>query len=125
MKLGDAEWPIMEILWEKAPLSAVEINSSLEQTRFSTNLGTLRTHLRRLVAKGLISQQPSGQKMLYSPEISMEDAIVAASQALTDKLPIRGKGLAMSHFLDASDLDLSDLKELRSKIDDAIDSSEE
>lgn len=50
----EAEWPIMEVLWNKETATAAEIVEQVSPVR-GTSMRTIKTLLRRLVAKNLVN----------------------------------------------------------------------
>ncbi|MEO0414333.1 MAG: BlaI/MecI/CopY family transcriptional regulator, partial [Verrucomicrobiota bacterium] len=82
----------------------------------SSNLGTVRTHLRRLVEKDLVAQEKSGRAMIYTPLISMEDAVKAESDRLLGRVPTSGYGIALSRFCEGVNLSDKDLEQLKKLI---------
>ena len=58
----------MEVLWAAdEPLTSAEVAERLEERGWS--LGTIKTMLSRLIAKGAISHREDGRRFLYSPAI--------------------------------------------------------
>lgn len=77
-RISDAEWSVMEVVWEHAPRTANEIVEVLQpQTRW--NPKTIKTLINRLVNKGALAYQKSGRTYLYSPAVpqpAMEQRLV-------------------------------------------------
>ena len=74
-KITDAELDIMNALWEIGTAESPAIFNALE-TNWSSNRGTKKTVLARLVKKGVIERVALNNKAyLYSPAISKEEYI--------------------------------------------------
>lgn len=58
-KLFDAEFRLMEIIWEREPISAKEI-SSLAAEQFDWNKNTTYTVIKRLIEKEVLSRDEPG-----------------------------------------------------------------
>lgn len=121
--ISQSERIIMEVLWSKAPLRAVQIAQDVAAEGW--NIRTVKTLLSRLVKKDVISTQPDGRHYLYSPLISKE-AYGAYIVDGVSKTYFEGHPaplllhLAKSKDLSAQDIDeitalLSDLKAAKSK----------
>lgn len=71
--LTNAEWSVMECLWESAPKTGREITDYLE-AREGWNRSTTLTLLSRLEAKGAVVSDSEGRKKTFSPLLRREDA---------------------------------------------------
>lgn len=115
-KLNESEWPVLDLLWEKGPLSAKEIIAVLGPGQ-DWHPSTVKTLLGRLVAKGAISQEQGNKVYVYQAKISREDCIEVESKSLVDRL-FKGSASSMvSALIQNQDLNKHDLEELRSLID--------
>jgi len=77
-RISDAEWSVMEVLWDKAPQTANAIVEALETTT-RWNPKTIKTLINRLVNKGALSYEKSGRTYLYAPAVprpAMEQRLV-------------------------------------------------
>jgi BlaI family penicillinase repressor len=94
-RISEAEWQVMDVLWEHAPRTANDIVDALEHTGWSPK--TTKTLLNRLVNKGALSYEKSGRTYLYSPAVDrapMEQGLVGgllrgAFQGNADRLVLR------------------------------------
>jgi len=73
INLTEAEWCVMECLWERAPQTGREVVQSLEASEGWSRSTTL-TLLSRLEAKGAVSAENKSGKKLFSPALRREDA---------------------------------------------------
>ena len=77
-RITDAEWHVMDVVWQKAPQTANEIVQALEgQVNWSPK--TIKTLINRLVNKGALRFEKDGRTYLYSPAVeqaSMEQGLV-------------------------------------------------
>lgn len=84
-RISDAEHAVMEVLWEKAPLSAQDVVERIDSARgWSAN--TVKTLLGRLLAKQVIAHEEDGRRYLYRPLVAREDYVAGESQRLIDRL---------------------------------------
>ena len=73
MKLTDAEWKLMDVLWEEHPLTAREIMERVEPDA-KWAYTTVKTVLARLQAKRAVHATARGNANFYEPAVSREDA---------------------------------------------------
>ncbi len=81
MKLTDAEWILMNSLWQKHPATAREIAKSLPHAR-EWAYTTIKTMLNRLVEKGGLSESKIGITSVYSPLVTKRVARASALKTL-------------------------------------------
>lgn len=112
IRITNAEWEVMLVVWGKAPVAAAAIAAELESAQGWT-LTTVRTLLRRLVEKGALSQQLEGKRYLYVPLVSMESCIRRESDTFWDRVLGRAPGATLVNLVRRADLSPSDIEELR------------
>jgi len=82
-KLFDAELRLMEIIWEREPISAKEI-SLIAAEQFDWNRNTTYTVIKRLIEKEVLSREEPG--FICSSIIKMDDVRKAETNTLIEKL---------------------------------------
>jgi BlaI family penicillinase repressor len=97
MKLTDAEWQLMNCLWEKHPATARGIAGRLPPG-IKWAYTTIRTLLARLVDKGAVREYKEGNTSLYEPLLSRESARRSALKTLINQAFDGAYGPLM-HFL--------------------------
>lgn len=102
----------MSVVWDKAPVAANEVTTTLAVTR-GWALATVRTLLRRLVRKGAVSQQVDGKRYLYSPEISLEECVKIEGESIVDRLMGKPQSSFLIHMVEKMDLTQADIQELQ------------
>ena len=85
-KLFDSEAKVMEILWERGPLSAKEI-SLIAADSIGWNKNTTYTIIKKLEAKGYIRRDEPG--FICSPLISQEQVQKTEAESLLKKFFFR------------------------------------
>lgn len=84
-RISDAEHTVMEALWERSPLTALEICEEVCSRR-DWSLATVKTLLSRLVVKKAVATKPDGRRFLYTPLLERADHAGAESRRLVDRL---------------------------------------
>ena len=84
-RISEAEHAIMEVIWDRHPVSATAICEEICEPR-GWSMPTVKTLLSRLVAKGAVATEPEGRKFLYSPVLARADYVGGESRRLVDRL---------------------------------------
>ena len=116
VNISDAEWEVMGVLWDEAPLSSYRI---VERLRDSTdwNPKTIKTLLSRLVKKGFLDYETEANRYLYFPTVSRKDSIREESRSFLDRV-FRGDSASMLlHFVKSVELSADERDELRELLD--------
>jgi BlaI family penicillinase repressor len=111
-RITQAEWDVMEVVWDRAPVPASTIVEALEAKRRWT-LTTVRTLLRRLVDKGALHQAPDGKRFLYSARVSRADCVRQESDSFLDRVLGRAPAATLLHLVRRADLTQDDIEQLR------------
>ena len=84
-RIAEGEYAVMEVLWQRSPLTAAEVAERVPVER-GWSLATVKTMLSRLLAKGLLSHEEDGRRYLYRPAIRREDYVAEESGRLIDRM---------------------------------------
>ena len=114
IKLFDAELKLMEILWEKAPLTAKEV-SKLAARDIGWNKNTTYTVLTKLVQKGAVKR--SEPDFVCEPLVSRDEVAETETKRLIDRLYDGSPTAFLTSFLQKEKLSERELRELRDIID--------
>ena len=110
-QISDAEWEIMNLVWEKSPLTAVEIIERLGgEKKWSPK--TVGTFIARLVKKGALRYKHEGKKYLYYPKVKREACIRAEGSSFLERVFCGNPRLLLAHFVKEVDLSKGELAEL-------------
>jgi BlaI family penicillinase repressor len=112
IRITEAEWEVMAVVWDRAPVAASTVVEVLEDRKQWT-LATVRTLLRRLVNKGALQQQTEGKRYIYTPLISMVECARRESESFLDRVLGRAPSEAILHLVKRADLTRADIEELR------------
>lgn len=110
-RITEAEHAIMEVIWDRHPLSASEVCDDVCESR-GWSMPTVKTLLSRLVSKGALATEPAGRKFLYSPLIERADYVGGESRRLVDRL-FGGRAVSLfAHLAENEALTDEDLGEI-------------
>lgn len=117
IKLSDAEWTVMNAVWERFPASARDLVERLErETQWAYT--TVKTLLQRLVDKGALSVRMRANQGLYEPLITREQARRSALRSLVDKAFDGTFGSLLQHMVSAERLSPKDRARLQNLLDE-------
>lgn len=83
-KISESEWQVMEILWEKAPQSSLEVVSQLTEIH-DWKPQTIKTLLGRLVKKKVLTYTVIGNRYLYSPAVSRNEIMESEADSFLER----------------------------------------
>ena len=115
-QISDAEWEVMNVLWERSPLSGSDVADEL-CGRMKWQPKTVKTLLGRLVKKGALRYREEGNRYLYTPAFPRERYVAAESRSFIDRVFGGRTSPALVHMVETMDLSDDELRELRSIID--------
>lgn len=110
-RISEAEHTVMEALWERSPLTALEICKGVCSRR-DWSLATVKTLLSRLVAKNAVATEPDGRRFLYTPLLEKSDYAGAESRRLVDRLFGGRAAPLFAQLAEAEALTEADLNEM-------------
>ena len=107
----EAEWKIMEVLWESAPRTMSEITKALEPATGWTR-HTVITLLKRMQEKGTVAVDESGDVKRYSPLLSQEEASTQETKKFLSHVFSGKASLLINHLVDSGEITLKEMDEL-------------
>ena len=107
----EAEWRIMEVLWDHAPRTMSEITKALEPLTGWTR-HTVITLLKRMQEKGTVAVDETGDVKRYSPLLTQEEASAQQTKKLLDHVFSGRASLLINHLVDSGEITLKEMDEL-------------
>ncbi len=111
LTLTEAEWTVMECLWEKSPRTGRETVAWLDQ-KMGWTRSTVLTMLRRLEAKGAVAGDTEGELKTFRPLIAREDVAVQETENLLDRAYKGSLSLLVSSLTKKQSLPQNEIDEL-------------
>src|SRR5271155_2335657 len=98
MKISDAEWLVMRVVWGCGSAGAAEVIEALiPRTGWSHR--TVRTLLNRLVKKGVLGAEMDGGRNIYRPRIEQSQCVRGESRSFLKKVFDGDAGEMLVHFI--------------------------
>ena len=112
VKISEAEWKIMNVLWKRNPISCADVVEVIGDRR-GWHIRTIRTLLDRLVSKGAANIQTERRPYTYEPRLSREECIQSESQSFTDRAFDGEPASMLLHLVRNTKLNPEDIKKLK------------
>ena len=107
----DAEWKILEVLWDRAPRTMAEITKALEPSTGWTR-HTVITLLKRMEEKGTVKVDESGPAKTYTPAVSQDAASTDRTRSFLRHIFKGDASLLVSHLVSSGELSVEDMEEI-------------
>ena len=116
MQITDAEWEVMECIWDKEDQTPAEIIERVQPLRDRSHR-TIRTLLNRLVDKGAVTVRSHGALRLYNAAVTRKECVTEAAKSFGDRFFGGHLSSMLLHFVESEEISASEAKELRAKLD--------
>ena len=116
-QISEAEYEVMKIIWDRAPISTNEIVELLSKMK-AWSPKTMQTMMIRLEKKGAVRHEKQGRLYIYSPMVRKEDYVDMESRSFLNRFYNGTLKSMVSSFIEndkLSDEDIHELKELLSR----------
>ena len=115
VQVTEAEWKIMEVLWDHSPRTMTEITAILEpETGWTRH--TVITLLKRMLEKGSISMDDTERAKKYTPLITREQASTEETHKFLSHV-FKGKAsLLVNHLVSSGDLTVEEIQEILDEV---------
>ena len=116
MRLTEAEWAVLDVLWNGDRFSLGEVTNALMPVKkWSRN--TVHTYLTRMERKGLVTIDKNSIEP-YSAAVTREQCAKEERQELLDKVYRGSTGNLITAFLKESKISKSEVEKLRKLLDE-------
>lgn len=116
--LTEAEWKIMQLLWEKCSMTMMEITRALEkQTGWTKN--TVTTLLKRMIQKGTVHVDETGSVKRYRPIADKEKVTREQTDTLLKRLFSGKASLLVANLVERGNMTEDEISEIKSMLEKA------
>ena len=109
--LQQSEWILMEQLWENGSMTIMQLFHALE-VEPGWSKSTVNTMLKRMMDKEIISYHEGEKARLYYPLISRDEAALAETESLLDKIYDGSVSMMMSTLVKKKKISREEIDEL-------------
>ena len=117
-QISEAEFEIMKIVWQYAPVSTNEITDRLMKTT-SRGAKTIQTLIKRLTNKGALTYEKEGRVYVYTPLVKENEYISQQSNSFLRRFYDGDITAMLSAYIKNDRLSAEEIGTLRSILDDA------
>ena len=117
-QISEAEFEIMKIVWQYAPVSTNEITHRLMKTT-SWGAKTIQTLIKRLTNKGALTYEKEGRVYVYTPLVKENEYISQQSNSFLRRFYDGDITAMLSAYIKNDRLSAEEIGTLRSILDDA------
>lgn len=111
-QISEAEYEVMKVLWNDAPISTNEVTDKLVKTT-NWNPKTIHTLLKRLVQKGAATYRKEGRVFVYTPLVEKKEYLTKENDHFLNRF-YNGKISSMvTNYINSDYVSNEDLAELR------------
>ena len=111
INLTNSEWYVLDCLWERSPMTVMELVGALGG-RLGWAKSTTITTLRRMEDKGLVLCSLEGRTKHYTPAVRRENAVRGETRFFLDKVYRGSVGLMVSALAEDKALSRQEIDEL-------------
>jgi BlaI family transcriptional regulator, penicillinase repressor len=110
--ISDAEWQVMNVVWDAQPLTSQEVVARLEQ-QADWAPATIKTMLHRLVRKKILTYELQGNRYVYRSRARRSDCVRQASRSFMERVFDGDAAPLLAHFLRTAKLSSAEIRQLR------------
>ena len=111
LTLTNSEWYVLDCLWERSPMTVMELVSALHE-KVGWAKSTTITTLRRMEDKGLLHCQVEGRAKHYTPAVERQSAARRETRSFLNKVYRGSVGLMVSAMAQDKALTRKEIDEL-------------
>jgi BlaI family penicillinase repressor len=117
VSISDAEWQVMNVVWDGQPLTAQEIVARLAREA-EWAPATIKTMLHRLVKKQVLTYELQGNRYVYRSSVRRNDCIRQASRSFLKRVFEGEPAPLVAHFLRNTKFSADEISQLRRILDE-------
>jgi BlaI family penicillinase repressor len=111
-KISSAEWEVMNVIWDRSPLTAAEVFAGLPADH-GWKPKTVNTFLARLADKGALKVVKKEGVNVYAVRVRREDCVASESESFLQRVYQGAAGPLLLHFCQQEKLSAEEIAELQ------------
>ena len=116
IKITDAEWEVMRIVWAHGSVTSREIIEILE-SKMQWKAPTIKTLIGRLVEKGALNTEQEDRKYIYSANIEEKEAVLSFTNDIFDRICRKNVGNVLASIIEDHPLSFDDIQRLEEMLE--------
>ncbi len=118
-EMTEAEWAIMEVVWDNCPCAAGTVQEALADSK-GWAYSTVKTTMDRMVKKGLLQIEKIRNLQLFSPCISQDQARTGEFRKMLTRAFNGALTPMMQFVLDSEKLSKAEMQALKKLVEDKL-----
>lgn len=119
LEITPAEWQVMRVVWTLGETISSQIITIL-QRKVDWKPATVKTLLRRLVAKGALSTTRQGRSFIYRPLVAEQATMDQVADDLFNSICEHCVGRTLDHVIGQATLSKTDIQRLQVTLADKL-----
>ncbi len=115
--LGELQYAIMRVLWERREATVSEVRDALSEERDRAPT-TIATMLKKMEKKGVVAHRADGRQFVYRPTVTEAQVHRTMVADLTRRLFAGDVGALVSHLLSEQTIEADEVERLKALIDE-------
>lgn len=111
VNISDAEWKIMNVLWENSPCTIMQITKTLSESTGWTK-HTVMAFLKRLEEKGAVYYEEGGRAKQYYAKVPQSEVVMEEVRSFLDKTFKGRLGLMLNTMIKEEAISKEEIDEL-------------
>lgn len=111
IRLSEAEWKVMNVLWEEAPQTITRLTRCFQETT-GWSKHTIMTFLKRMEDKGAVFYEAGERAKLYYPKIERSEAALQETEEFLERVFDGRMGLMLNTMVEQKALSGTEIAEL-------------
>lgn len=111
VRLSEAEWKVMDVLWEAAPQTIMQLTRRFQETKGWTK-HTVMSFLKRMEDKGAVYYETGERAKQYYPKIDRQEAAVQETEEFLERVFDGRMGLMLNTMVEQKALSGREISEL-------------
>jgi BlaI family penicillinase repressor len=120
-RITETEWELMQVLWQRGPVTSQEIVDALMADDPSWHPKTARTLLGRLVKKKALGYRKEGRGYVYRPLVKEADCVRAETESFVERVFGGALKPMLAHAIESRKLSKKEVNELKSLLEQSED----
>src|SRR5262245_15307182 len=114
----DAEWAVLQVLWDKQEATVRQLAGVLYATGGASEYGTVHKLLERLEAKGYVGRRRTGGVYVFRATVERDQVIGGQLEALVEKMCGGSLGPLLMNLVRVKGLTAQELRQLQALIEE-------
>jgi BlaI family penicillinase repressor len=116
--ITEAEWPVMELLWEQGPATVRRLTEALYPSGGPSEYATVHKFLERLQGRGLVRRERTGGVYVFHAVVDRDNVIGRQLEALVEKMCGGSLQPLLSNLVRTRRLTPAELRDLLALVED-------